>query len=70
MVAGDLIQIDERRSGGSYLSQNDTRLHFGLGRREKADRVEVRWPDGVIETLTDVAANRFVTVTEGVGATK
>ena len=65
VVAGDLIQIDERRSGGSYLSQNDTRLHFGLGRREKADRVEVRWPDGAIETLTDVGANRFITVTEG-----
>ena len=65
VVAGDLTQIDERRSGGSYLSQNDTRLHFGLGRRQKADRVEVRWPDGAVETLTDVAANRFITVTEG-----
>ena len=44
VVAGDLIQIDERRSGGSYLSQNDTRLHFGLGRREKADRIEYAGP--------------------------
>ena len=65
VVAGDLMQIDERRSGGSYLSQNDARLHFGLEKRQKVDRVEVRWPDGAIETLTDVAANRFITITEG-----
>ena len=61
VVAGDLTQIDERRSGGSYLSQNDTRLHFGLEKRQKVDRVEVRWPDGAVETLTDVEANRFIT---------
>jgi hypothetical protein len=65
VVAGDLTQIDERRSGGSYLSQNDTRLHFGLERRQKADRVEVRWPDGTVETLAAVEANRFLTITEG-----
>ena len=65
VVAGDLTQMDERRSGGSYLSQNDTRLHFGLEKRQKADTVEVRWPDGAVETLTDVAANRFITITEG-----
>ena len=65
VVAGDLVQVDERRSGGSYLSQNDVRLHFGLEKRQKVDRVEVRWPDGGIDVLTNVAANRFITVTEG-----
>jgi enediyne biosynthesis protein E4 len=65
VTAGDLVQIDERRSGGSYLSQNDVRLHFGLEKRQKVDRVEVRWPDGAIETLTGVEANRFITITEG-----
>jgi hypothetical protein len=65
VVAGDLTQVDERRSGGSYLSQNDTRLHFGLEKRQKADTIEVRWPGGAVETLTDVAANRFITITEG-----
>jgi hypothetical protein len=65
VVAGDLTQIDERRSGGSYLSQNDTRLHFGLEKRQKIDKVEVRWPDGAVEALTDVEANRFITITEG-----
>ena len=65
VTAGDLVQVDERRSGGSYLSQNDVRLHFGLEKRQKVDRVEVRWPDGAIETLTGVEANRFITITEG-----
>ena len=65
VTAGDLVQVDERRSGGSYLSQNDVRLHFGLEKRQKVDRVEVRWPDGAIETLTGGEANRFITITEG-----
>jgi enediyne biosynthesis protein E4 len=65
MIAGDLTQIDERRSGGSYLSQNDTRLHFGLEKRQRADRIEVRWPDGTIQSVENVPANRFITITEG-----
>jgi hypothetical protein len=65
VVAGDLVQTDERRSGGSYLSQNDVRLHFGLEHRGKVDRIEVRWPDGVVETMTNVEAKRFVKITQG-----
>jgi hypothetical protein len=65
VTAGDLIQVEERRGGGSYLSQNDTRLHFGLQKRAMADRIEVRWPDGAVQSLTRVPANRFVTITEG-----
>ncbi len=65
VVAGDLVQTGERRSGGSYLSQNDTRLHFGLEKRQKVDRIDVRWPDGTVQSLTDVPANRFIAVTEG-----
>ena len=44
--AADLVQRAERRSGDSYLSHSDARLHFGLGTRTKADSVEVRWPHG------------------------
>jgi hypothetical protein len=65
VTAGDLIQVEERRGGGSYLSQNDTRLHFGLHNRTTADRIEVRWPDGAVQSLTGVPANRFITMTEG-----
>src|SRR4029079_2238479 len=51
VVAGDLTLIDEVRSGGSYISQNDMRVHFGLDRRTKVDSIEVRWPNGAIETI-------------------
>jgi len=61
------IQLDEVRSGGSYLSQNDLRLHFGLGAAAKIDLVEVRWPTGKIETFEDVAADKIYTIVEGHG---
>jgi hypothetical protein len=67
VVAGDLAQVDEVRSGGSYLSQNDLRLHFGLGKTERVDRVEIRWPSGKTEALTNLAVNSFYTVKEGQG---
>ncbi len=67
VTAGDLAQIDEVRSGGSYLSQNDLRLHFGLGNHAAADKVEVTWPSGAKETLVNLAADRFYVVQEGKG---
>ncbi len=65
VIAGDLVQVAERRSGGSYLSQNDTRLHFGIGSRQGIDRIEIRWPGGGVQSIGSVPANRFITVTEG-----
>jgi hypothetical protein len=62
-----LTQIDEVRSGASYLSQSDLRLHFGLGRRAKIDLVEVRWPSGAIDRVANLNANRILTVKEGAG---
>jgi hypothetical protein len=69
ITAGDLVQIDEVRSGGSYLSQNDLRLHFGLGTHDRIDKVEIFWPSGATETLNPLAADRFYSVTEGQGVT-
>jgi hypothetical protein len=69
VTAGDLVQTDEVRSGGSYLSQNDLRLHFGLGKHDRIDKVEIFWPSGANETLTQLAADRLYTITEGKGAT-
>lgn len=66
-TAGDLVQIDEVLSGGSYLSQNDFRLHFGLGSHESVDRVEVLWPDGRVEKLSNLAAEHFYVIREGQG---
>ena len=45
-VSGDRRQVDEVRSGASYTSQNDLRVHFGLGKATQADRIEIRWPSG------------------------
>jgi enediyne biosynthesis protein E4 len=60
-------QIDEVRSGGSYMSQSDLRLHFGLGKAQKVDRLEVRWPSGQVDLLHDLAANQFLWIKEGAG---
>jgi len=64
LTAGAHTQIDEVRSGGSYLSQNDLRLHFGLGSASKIDRVEIDWPGGVHQVERNLEANRVVTIRE------
>ena len=70
VVARDLVQWDEVRSGGSYLSSSDTRLHYGLGKRSQMDLIEVHWPDGQTETVKNIAANQFLTIQEGAGVIK
>jgi hypothetical protein len=60
-------QIDEVRSGGGYFSQGDLRVHFGLGKAEKVDVLEIRWPSGQVETMKDVAVNQVVFLKEGAG---
>lgn len=67
VTAGALVQIAEVKSGGSYLSQSDLRLNFGLDRRPKADRVEVRWPSDKVAVFEDIAANQFITIQEREG---
>jgi enediyne biosynthesis protein E4 len=67
LSAGGTMQIGEVRSGGSYLSQNDVRLHFGLGSAPKAETLEVRWPSGEIDKYVDIKADDFYVVTEGGG---
>jgi enediyne biosynthesis protein E4 len=63
-------QIDEVRSSSGYFSQNDLRIHFGLGKAQKADLLEIRWPSGTVETLKDVKANQLIYITEGHGISK
>src|SRR5512133_4378308 len=58
IVAGGITQTDEVRSGGSYISQSDFRLHFGLGSAVKIESQEVRWPSGKVETFKNLAADR------------
>ena len=60
-------QIDEVRSGGGYFSQNDLRVHFGLGKAAKVDLLEIRWPSGQVDTIKDVSPNQLIYVKEGAG---
>jgi len=64
VVAGETSQTDEVRSGGSYFSQNDLRVHFGLGSADKIDLLEIRWPDGKLETHRDLSVDRIVKIEE------
>ena len=67
VVTGGHAQVDEVRSGGSYLSQSDLSLHFGVGRETKIDLLDLRWPSGMVDQVRNLAADRVITVKEGVG---
>ncbi len=61
---GKLNQMQEVKSGGSYQSNSDFRLHFGLGLAQSADEVKIRWPSGKEQLLRGVKANQILTVEE------
>ena len=63
----DRVRMAETRSGGSYLSQNDSRLHFGLGETARVERLEIRWPSGRREIVEDLASDTTFTLVEGKG---
>ena len=60
-------QIDEVRSGGGYFSQSDLRVHFGIGKAQKVDVLEIRWPSGQVDMLKDIKSNQVLFVKEGQG---
>ena len=64
VVAGDLTQIDELHSGRGYQSHYGTRLHFGFGKRERVDRVEVRWIGGGVDVVRNVEVDQVLSITE------
>jgi enediyne biosynthesis protein E4 len=64
VLAGGHAQYGEVRSGGSYLSQNDLRLHFGLGDSRTVQRIEIAWPSGARQVLEDQAVDRIMTIKE------
>ncbi len=67
IITGKTVQTEEIRSGGSYLSQNDLRVHFGLGKATKVDLIEIRWNSGKVETIKDISADKFYGILEGEG---
>lgn len=68
--AGGMRQFNEVRSGSSYCSQNDLRLHFGLGKEAKIADVEVSWPSGKKDVFKNVAADSIYTIVEDKGITQ
>jgi len=69
LTTGGMTQVREVKAGSSYLGQNDLRVHVGLGKSAKIDRLEVRWPNGQNEVIEGAAVNQILTVTEGKGIT-
>jgi hypothetical protein len=67
VVTGSHSQINEVMSGSSYVSQNDLRLHFGLGKVRKLDLIEVRWPLGLVESFKNIEANQLLVLEESKG---
>jgi enediyne biosynthesis protein E4 len=65
--AGKRVQTSIVRGDGSYLSHSDVRAHFGLAEATRIDRIEIRWPSGLVETATGLAANQFYVAREGSG---
>jgi len=67
VTARGRTQLRDIKAGSSYMSQSDVRAHFGLGAVTAAERIDIQWPSGAMETVRDVAANQIVTIQEGKG---
>jgi hypothetical protein len=69
LTAGARTQMREVKAGSSYLGQNELRQHFGLGDDRRADRLEVKWPSGLVDVVQNLQANQIVSIREGDGMT-
>jgi hypothetical protein len=67
ITADGVTQTEEIHSGGSYLSQNDLRAHFGLNKANKLDALEIRWPSGATDSIKNLSANQHYFILEGKG---
>jgi hypothetical protein len=70
VTAGGITQRNDVISGGSYCSSNDLRLHFGLGKVSRVDKLEIRWPSGKTQAVEIDALDRIYTIEEGKGVVK
>jgi hypothetical protein len=64
VISGNIIQLAEKKSTTGYLSQNDPRIHFGLGKNTMVERIEIKWPSGKIQVIENIKANQVLTVKE------
>lgn len=68
--SGGIKQYTQKKSSSGYLSQNDPRLHFGLGDNEMVESIEVIWPSGKVQVLENIKAGQFLTIKESESATQ
>ena len=67
LTSEGFVQVEQAKGGMSYMSASDPRIHFGLGKRAKITALEITWPSGQVDRLTNVAINQIITVKEGAG---
>lgn len=67
LSSGGTVQVDQAKGGTSYMSGSDSRIHFGLGKRNKIDSLQITWPSGQVDKLTNVPIDSILAVKEGVG---
>ncbi|MBS1804199.1 MAG: CRTAC1 family protein [Acidobacteria bacterium] len=67
LSSGGVVQVDQSKGGTSYMSASDPRIHFGLGKRGKIDSLQITWPSGQVDKLTNVPIDTVIAVKEGVG---
>ena len=65
--SGGIVQVDQAKGGTSYMSASDPRIHFGLGKRNKIDSLQITWPSGQVDKLTSVPVDTIIAVKEGAG---
>ena len=67
ITTGEKTQVIVNQPGNAYLSYNDPRIHVGLGKYNKIDKLEIRWPQGEKEIYTDIWANQYLEILQGKG---
>ena len=67
LTSEGFVQVEQAEGGTSYMSASDPRIHFGLGRRTKIASLEITWPSGQVDRLTNVAPDQIIAVKEGTG---
>ena len=67
LTAEGVTHVEQSKGGMSYMSASDPRIHFGLGKRTKIESLEITWPSGLVDKLTNVPIDKIIAVKEGVG---
>jgi hypothetical protein len=67
LTSGGFVHVEQAKGGGSYMSASDPRIHFGLGKRAKIESLEITWPSGQVDRLSNLPIDQIITVKEGTG---